>query len=793
MNGCCRFLLLSLLCHLVTVAVLPVHGYTEALPRFQEAALASVAEIVRQHLDSGKIPGAVVLIGHRGRVVYRRAFGYRALKPQKLPMTVDTIFDLASLTKVVATTTAIMQLVEKGQLRLADPVARHWPEFAAGGKGHVTVQDLLTHSSGLRAGLPLQKPWTGYDTALQLIAAEKLRFPPGSGYLYSDINFVILGELVRRVSGLPLDVYCARHIFAPLGMKDTGFTPGVVRRARIAPTTYRHGKLLHGEVHDPTAYRMGGVAGHAGLFSTADDLSRFVEMLLDGGKSSDGIQILHPLTIARMRTPHSPRHQPRARGLGWDIVTSFVASPEEPSAIYAYGHAGFTGTSMWIDPAAQTYVILLTNRVHPDGQGDVKPLRVQLVRVVAAALGAASAPQVLASHSVPTAYDAHRHAIGPHNGPVQTGIDVLVAEQFAPLAGLRVGLITNHTGLDSAGRRTINLLHKAPGVQLVALFSPEHGLYGDREGRVASGTEALTRLPVHSLYGTTLRPTAAMLAGLDALVFDVQDAGARFYTYITTMAYAMEAAAQHGLAFYVLDRPNPLSAAVVQGPLLDTELQSFTGYFPLPVRHGMTVGELATLFNAEKHLGTKLHVIKMQGYRRSAWYDETGLRWIGPSPNLRTLTQATLYPGVALVEGANVSVGRGTETPFEVLGAPWIDGQALADYLNRRQIAGVRFVPLAFTPTASRYAKHRCHGVRIVLHDRQALDVAVLGIEIANALFRLYPQHFQLQKTVGLIGARWILQAIRRGQDPRAIARTWQGSLASFRRLRGKYLLYGDL
>ncbi len=253
----------------------------------------------------------------------------------------------------------------------------------------------------------------------------------------------------------------------------------------------------------------------------------------------------------------------------------------------------------------------------------------------------------------------------------------------ARLAGLRVGLITNHSGIDSMGRRTVDLLHQAPGVKLVSIFSPEHGFFGNAEGKVSSMKEPFTGLPIYSLYGDVSRPTQKMLIGLDALVFDIQDAGARFYTYITTMGYAMEACAKKGIPFYVLDRPNPINASLVQGPILDSNLRSFTGYFPLPIRHGMTVGELAKMFNGEKKIGAKLHVVKMRGYERTHWYDETGLLWVSPSPNLRTLTEAILYPGVAMVEGSNVSVGRGTTTPFELLGAPWINGEELASYLNQ--------------------------------------------------------------------------------------------------------------
>ena len=381
---------------------------------------------------------------------------------------------------------------------------------------------------------------------------------------------------------------------------------------------------------------------------------------------------------------------------------------------------------------------------------------------------------------------------GASDGPdrVRPGIDVLATQKFAPLAGKNIGVITNHTGIDAAGRSTLKLLLQAPGVKVRAIFSPEHGLSGQLDEAVASGRDAATGLPVYSLYGKVKRPTAQMLKGLDALVYDIQDVGTRFYTYITTMGYAMEAAAGAGLDFYVLDRPNPITAAVVEGPVLDPDLQSFIGYFPLPLRYGMTVGELAQLFNKEKAIGAKLHVVAMTGYRRDAWLDQTGLRWVNPSPNLRSLTQAILYPGVGMIESANVSVGRGTATPFEVVGAPWIAGDRLARYLTDRCLAGVRFEPVSFVPSASPYARQRCGGVRVRLTDRNALNVAALGVELAAALYHLYPGQFQIDRTVGMIGSRQVLQAIKQGADPRDIERQWQPRLKDFERLRSKYLLY---
>ncbi|MGA7949357.1 MAG: exo-beta-N-acetylmuramidase NamZ domain-containing protein [Thiobacillaceae bacterium] len=739
-------------------------------------ALGRIDDIVKEEIAASRLPGAVVLVGGENSVYYRRAFGERQVKPERLPMTEDTIFDLASLTKPVATATAIMQLDELGKVDLDAPVARYWPEFATNGKAAITLRQLLTHYSGLPADLDLNGKWSGRETARRLIVQARPVTTPGSRYRYSDINFEVLGLLVERVSGLPLDVYCEHHIFGPLGMRDTTFKPKDM--ARIAPT--EGGR--QGTVHDPTAFRMGGVAGHAGLFSTVDDLARFARMLLAGGKL-DGVRVLQATSVEAMTVPQSPAGLERLRGLGWDLAPPFASNHDVLPPVGAYGHTGFTGTSLWIDPVSKIYVILLTNRVHPDGRGDVKPLRERLTVAVGDAVGTVSSGDIVAA----------RPALAPFVAAVpavQTGLDVLAEQHFAPLRGLHVGLITNHTGLDARGRRNFDLLRAAPGVSLAALFSPEHGLDGNLDEKVASGAEPSTGLPVYSLYGKTQRPTDEMLKDLDALVFDIQDAGARFYTYITTLGYAMEAAAKRGIPIYVLDRPNPITAAAVQGPMLDAGRTSFTAYYPIPVRYGMTVGELARFFNAEAGIGADLRVIPMHGYARRDWYDDTGLPWVAPSPNLRTLTEAVLYPGVALVEGANVSVGRGTDTPFELVGAQWIDAQTLTRYLDARALPGVRFTVAEFTPKTGRYQGRACHGVRITVTDRDALESPALGVEIAAALHRLYPDDFRLDQTLGSIGSARVLEAIRSGEDPRAIAASWQADLDAFRTHRALYLLY---
>jgi uncharacterized protein YbbC (DUF1343 family)/CubicO group peptidase (beta-lactamase class C family) len=745
----------------------------------QPGPLSEIPRVVEDAIRAGETPGAVVLVGSQGQVVFSRAFGRTANGPKsRLPAT-DTLYDIASLTKVVATTPAILQLVEQGKINLDEPAVAFWPEFRGHGKERITVRELLTHYSGLRPGLLMKPAWSGYAAALKKIAEDKPAQPPGSQFIYSDLNFIVLGEIVRRVSGESLNAYCRRHIFEPLEMKDTGFTPAKPLHRRLAPTM----EGSFGVVHDPDTRRMGGVAGPAGLFATADDLARFAQAILDQGRTPRG-PILSPASIELMAAPGSPAGKLPARGLGW-AIHSPAGNWSEMLPAGSFGHKGFTGTLIWIDPATRTYLILLSNRVYPDGEARTETLRDQVFSLVVQATGRPAPIDPSGKASPPP-------LTGSLPARVMTGVDVLAAQKFAPLAGKRVGLITNHTGLSSDGRRTIDLLARAPGVKLRAIFSPEHGLSGQADWKVGSGRDAVTNLPVYSLYGETRRPKPEMLKGLDVLVFDVQDAGARFYTYMTTMGYAMEAAARAGIAFCVLDRPNPISAARVEGPVMDANLKSFTGYFPLPVRHGMTLGELAQLFNAENRIGVKLAVIAMRGYRRDMWFDQTGLAWINPSPNLRSLTQAALYPAVALAEASNVSVGRGTNTPFELLGAPWIQAQELSDDLNGRNMAGVTFQPAMFIPDASPFRGQSCYGVRVVLNDRRRLDSGLLGVQILSTLYRLYPNDFQIDKALSLIGSRAVLQAIQEGQEPHSIAAAWQPPLDEFRRLRATYLLYPD-
>jgi uncharacterized protein YbbC (DUF1343 family)/CubicO group peptidase (beta-lactamase class C family) len=752
---------------------------------------------MEKSVADGNIPGGVLLVGHNGRVAYRKAFGWRALEPVREPMTTDTVFDLASLTKCIATTTAIMKLVQEGRVRLNDPVATYLPEFAQNGKQDITIRELLTHFSGLPPDLDLQAPWTGRDAAFTIAMQQKPENAPGSRFVYSDINFEVLGFVVEKISGESLSDFANRKIFTPLGMNHTRFLPPEEWLPRIAPTEYdERGRMLRGVVHDPAARRMGGVAGHAGLFSTADDLSKFAQGLLSG------FAVLSPAIVEKMSTPQQPANAASLRGLGWDIDSPFASNRGELLPVGSFGHTGFTGTSLWIDPVTDTYIILLTNAVHPHGGKSVVSLRARLANAVVEGLGLSLKEKEKLRLLRITGYNESMMAsrrITARNGVVKSGIDVLEDHGFRELLiegtnAVKVGLVTNQTGTDSHGRRTADVLAHAPGVQLTAIFSPEHGILGTMDtAQVDNSLDRATGVPVISVYGdsdTRRRPPSAAIASLDLIVFDIQDVGVRFYTYETTLGYFLEAAAKANKPIVVLDRPNPIGGTSIAGPVADRGRESFVSYWQTPVQHGMTVGELAKMFNKERAIGANLTVIPMEGWMRGDWFDSTGELWINPSPNMRSLTEATLYPGTGLIETTNISVGRGTDTPFELVGAPWIVPEDLARYLNSREIGGVRFVPVYFTPATSINANEKCGGVNIIMTDRNALDAPELGVEIASALQKLYPTTFKIDGLDVLMVSKTSLDALSAGIDPRRIAEGWRDGIDRFAEIRAKYLLY---
>jgi uncharacterized protein YbbC (DUF1343 family) len=764
------------------------------------ADFCRIDDLVEEAIREGHLPGAVILVGQNEQILYRKAFGHRALVPDIEPMTVDTVFDLASLTKVAATTTSIMQLVEAGRISLEDPVTRYIPQFKRHGKSKITVRHLLTHMSGLRPGFNPARRWKGYSAAIEQIVDDVPVTKPAEGIVYSDLNFILLGEIVRRVSGMSLDQFANEHVFKPLGMRDTMYNPAANMKSRIAPTErcwkkFRpcggpDGTMLRGLVHDPAARRMGGGPGHAGLFSTVDDLSIFCRMLLGGGAFGQ-TQILSPATIDTMISPSTPLNQGYIRGLGWSLDTTYD-DRQEKRLPYPIDHSGYTGTKLWLDTGSGLYIVFLSNRLHPDGIGNVFDLREHIITIaVSVAAGLTKSAELAGGGNAASLKQLNLLTEKSRpRGQVLSGIDVLRAEDFDRVRGRRIGLLTNQTGQARDGVSTTDLLYRAGNLQLIALFSPEHGVRGIHEDRVPSSRDKKTGLMIHSLYGRRVRPTAEMLAGIDTIVVDLQDVGTRFYTYMTTMAYMLEAAARQKVEIMVLDRPNPINGLQIEGPILDQKFIGFTGYFPMPIRHGLTMGELAQLFNGENDIGAALTVVKMKDWRRVYWFDETGLPWMNPSPNMRNLIQATLYPGIGGIEGTRISVGRGTDTPFEQVGAPWIDGVQLAAALNARELAGVRFYPVSFTPQSSKFAERKCRGVFILVTDRQALQPVRLGLEVASILQRLYPSEYRLEKEANLLGSETALSHILAGQDPADVVQTWKADEKQWRRVRSRYLLY---
>jgi uncharacterized protein YbbC (DUF1343 family)/CubicO group peptidase (beta-lactamase class C family) len=737
-------------------------------------------KLINDAVAAGKTPGAVLLAGQGDAVVYRKAFGNRSVEPKKVPETLDTIFDMASLTKAVATAPSIMILADRGKLNVKDKVAKYIPEFGQNGKEPITIEMLLLHRGGLVPDNDLSDFADGPEQAWQKIDALKPKWKPGTEFAYSDVGFMVLGKLVEIVSGEPLDQFAAENIYEPLGMAHTRFKPPGSWRDSIAPTEQRDGHWMIGEVHDPRAYALGGVAGHAGLFSTADDLSRFCRMLMHFGVL-DGHRVLKQSTVDQMTQERCLPDGTGCRGYGFDIDTPYSGCRGDRfERGTTYGHTGFTGTMFWIDPTHQCYFVLLTNSVHPNGKGNILRLRHEVATAVADALLGPAPPTKPTSNSTGKAERA----------AVLCGIDVLELRNFAPLQGKRVAIITNHTGLDAAGARTVDVLAAAHDVHLTKLFSPEHGLYGLMDEKVSDTVDPKTGLRVYSLYGATTKPSDEMLKDVDEIVYDIQDVGARYYTYTSTLGLCMEAAAAHKIPMLVLDRPNPITGTLVDGPIADEDSLGFTAFAPIPISHGMTEGELARMFNVEHHIDCDLTVIEMKGWHRWMWWDDTGRMWVNPSPNMRNTTQALLYLGIGFLETSNLSVGRGTDQPFETFGAPWIDGRKLASALNADRMPGLRFVPITFTPASSKFAGQQCQGCYIEVLDRTAVEPVRSGLRIAWELKRLFGGAFQITDIGRLLRNKKTLDELMNASDPTTLPSSWHEPLQAFEATRRKYLIY---
>ena len=713
---------------------------------------SAVRAVIERAVSEGQAAGAVFLTESAPTGTETFTYGLRAADTS---MTLDTVFDCASLTKVVATTTCIMQLVDRGRLRLDDRVVDHLPGFGRNGKDVITIELLLLHRGGLLPDNALADYQHGYDEARRRIFALGLRAPPGTRTIYTDVGYIVLGWIIEKLTGQALDERSRAAVFAPLEMTDTRFVRAgsVVSEswaARCAPTEpgAQGEPALRGVVHDPRARLLDGVAGHAGMFSTATDLRRFGRMLLRGGVAEDGTRLLSTTSVGRLMSLGAGAD----RALGWRLRGSTA------------WHTGFTGTAMWMDQANDRVTVLMTSRLYPDGLGDVRNVREEVAQLV-----------------------------GCGSEVVDTGVDVLARRGWPRrLRGARVGLITNHTGKTRAGTATIDVMRTMRHVKLVRLFSPEHGIRGELDSRVDDSVDQATGLRVVSLYGKSRRrPPPESLEDIDTLVFDIQDIGTRFYTYISTMTYAMEAAAEHGLRFVVLDRPNPIRGSTVSGPIADASALDFVGCLRIPIRHGMTVGEIARLARADLDLDhLSLTVVRCEGWWRDDDLSKTGLPWVNPSPNMRSLEEAYLYPGIGIIETTNVSVGRGTTTPFEIVGAPWMDGPRLAEALRAADLPGLRVEATEFRPDASKFRNERCSGVRFTVTDTETFDPLRLGLTLASTLVHHHGDEWDTRRLDRLLKNRDTGRALLARAPYASLERGWLEDLAKFKCRRLAALLY---
>ncbi|MCC6645846.1 MAG: DUF1343 domain-containing protein [Polyangiaceae bacterium] len=735
---------------LVAPSAPPFEPAAPAIPR-----LRRVDDAVEAALARGDAPGAVVLVRRAGETLHERAYGRVSERPWPAPMPVDAIFDLASLTKPLATALSVMVLVEDGKLALTDRVDAHLPEARGREVGAATVEQLLTHTSGLPAD-DAMKPGDELDPVAAVLRA-RLVARPGERFVYSDLGFVLLAKLIERRAERPLP-NVLRRVTSPMGLRDLGFVPDAAQRARAAPTTLVDGAWRRGEVHDPRAARQGGVAGHAGLFGTARDVAAVAEMLLAGGVYR-GTRVLREASVRELLRPR-PVSPGGLRALGWDVDTGYTHQRGKRFG-RGFGHTGFTGTSVWVDPETATVIVVLTSRLHPDGKGDVRRLRAEIADAVA--------ETVLA----PTA---------------EAGVDALLAADLAPVRGLRVALLTHDAARTKEGVTTREALARSGEITLVRLFAPEHGLSGAAEGKRADARDGATGLPVISLYGDKRAPSDADLADVDALLVDLVDVGARSFTYASTLADAMVAARRAHKRVVVLDRPNPLGGAV-EGPLLDDDRRSFVAPARVPSRHGLTLGELGGLLGDERGV-PRPEVVRARGWRRADGYWKTRLPWHRPSPNLTSAASALLYPGVALLENTNVSVGRGTDAPFLVVGAPWVDGARLARALAAQGHPGVGFEPALFTPRAATFAGHACGGVRVRVDDPAAVRPVRVGLGIALALSELAPSTFEPKGVAVLLGSQRVQALLQRRAPWSELVGALAADERAFEASRAPYLLY---
>ena len=723
-------------------------------------AIDSIQAALRKAVKESESPGAILYIGDLERDYLHIAHGDRQRIPSPKPVRRDTLYDLASLTKVVATATAVMMLRDEGAFRLDQSITDFVPIPAF---REMRIFDLLTHTSGL---VPVERYFETMDSLdemLQRYAAEGIENPPGLMHSYSDVGFMLLGRLVEIVAQDSLDAFCAKRIFQPLGMARTAFNPPEAWHANCAATEDDpwRGHVVLGQVHDENTYAVGGVSGQAGLFSTAADLALFCRAFLRG-------QILKESTVSEMTRMGSVPLYPW-QGLAWQVdpwsskETGFL--PDRA----AFGHAGWTGTSIWMDRARGLFVILLSNTCHPSRElRDNETLR----RVVHTAVGKAFYKNVN-THS---------------------GLDRLVRENFALLEDKRIALLTNHAAVDQLGRHILDLLPFALKTELRFVYSPEHGFRGQAEaGETVEGQEG--PLPVISLYGEQKAPSHEELDTVDLFIVDLQDIGSRYYTYMATMRRCMVACAEADVPVLVLDRPNPLGGVVLEGPIA-VDTSSPVSNTAIPVRHGMTMGELATWYTQTDLKGRRveLTVNLLDNWQPRRLFHECSLPWVPPSPNIPTPETALLYAGMCLFEATNLNEGRGTDTPFALIGAPWLDASAVIKSVRRQESVGCTLQAVTYTPRSipgkaldPRYRDHACRGIQLIVTDHHQIRPFTLAVALLIEIRKRHPNQFAWSGSPGidlLAGGPDLRSRIEKGHSARRIIAHYREQLKDFDTIR---------
>ncbi len=709
----------------------------------------ALREALRDAVRDAKCPGAAAYVGKGGDELLHEAEGFRQLVPKRQRAQKDTIYDLASLTKVIATTTAILLLHEDGVVDLDAPVSTYLPipSFK-----RFTVRHCLTHTAGLHPGKPLYKECTSLNEMLQRYAELELSWPPGTRRRYSDVSFMILGKVVELASRDALDAFCAKRIFRPLKMDDTTFNPPKTWTDRCAATekcAWR-GKIIRGVVHDENAYAVGGVSGHAGLFSTTGDLSRFCRALLDG-------KLLKAETVAEMRRLGQVPVYPW-QGLGWKLDPWSSSGEGFLPSRAAIGHTGWTGTSLWLDFDSNIFAILLANTCHPSRDNrDTSTLRHVFYQAVAKALY-------------------------PDMANVHTGLDRLLYDDLGTIRGKRLAVLTNGAAVDQLGRPLLDVFALEPSAVVQRIYSPEHGFHGQAE----AGEKVASDNSVVSLYGDRRAPAREELAGLDYFVVDLPDVGSRYYTYMATMKDCLTACGEAGVPVLVLDRPNPIGGAILEGSVAE-RCESPVCCAPIPVRHGMTLGELAKFFAASMAKAPKVTVNELDGWRRELLFPQCALPWVPPSPNMPDPETALLYAGTCLFEGTNLNEGRGTDTPFKIAGAPWLDAQTVIDALEKGDREGCTLEAVKYTPRAipgkaaePRYRDKTCVGIRMHVEDASSLRPFRLAIALLVAI-RKHHREFEMSDWFDtLAGTRALRQSIEKNQSADAIIAAYAPTLIEF-------------